>query len=60
MKNIKGLVNYNIDIVIKVGGSLLNKDKNFIQNVIENLKELKKVQNIILFPGGGPTDNTMQ
>lgn len=55
----KGFVDYNIDIVIKFGGSLL-KDPIGCKKTIYYIQQLSKKHRIVVFPGGGPTDNTIE
>ena len=58
--NIPGYVNYGIDAVIKFGGSLLeNKDR--CQFAIDGIIKCTDLGlRILVIPGGGPTDNTIE
>ena len=58
--NMKGFISYNIDYVIKFGGSLL-EEKDIISELLNNVsKARKKGFRIVIIPGGGPTDNTIE
>lgn len=55
-----GFVKYNIDYVIKFGGSILENYDTFI-NIAIKIEELsKKGIKFLIIPGGGPTDNKIE
>lgn len=54
-----GFTEYNVDVVIKFGGSLIENDNlNEIINSISALADEGK--RIVIVPGGGPTDNAIE
>jgi aspartokinase-like uncharacterized kinase len=56
----KGFVDYNIDYVVKFGGSLL-QNKDNLKALLEILvSAIDMGQRIVVIPGGGPTDNTIE
>ncbi len=56
----KCFINYNIDYVIKFGGSIIT-NKKATKKLLSNLVKLsKKGKRILIIPGGGPTDNTIE
>lgn len=55
-----GFVKYNIDYVIKFGGSILENYDIFV-NIIIKIEDLsKKGIKFLIIPGGGPTDNKIE
>lgn len=55
-----GFVDYNIDYVIKFGGSIL-EDFETCRKTVEVISELPLHGiNVLVIPGGGPTDNTIE
>jgi aspartokinase-like uncharacterized kinase len=56
----KGFVDYNIDYVVKFGGSLL-EEKDILRELVKSLgMAAKSGKRIVIIPGGGPTDNTIE
>jgi hypothetical protein len=56
----RGFTDYNIDVVIKFGGSIL-ADKDMCHKTINSITNL--VENgyrVMVIPGGGPMDNTIE
>jgi 5-(aminomethyl)-3-furanmethanol phosphate kinase len=60
MSNLRGFVDYRIDAVVKFGGSLLEKPTE-LKHCIDALAECSSSDfNLLVIPGGGPTDNTIE
>lgn len=57
---INGLTDYNIDILIKFGGSTLESPANTKSAIAEISEIAKSGYRVLIFPGGGPTDNTIE
>ncbi len=56
----RGYVDHNIDVVVKFGGSLLDNEEKCIQ-AIKSLEDASKHgYRVMVVPGGGPTDNTIE
>ncbi len=58
-EKLSGFQNLNVDVLIKLGGSLLN-DLEKCKVLAHELSELGKQHNIVVFPGGGPIDNYIE
>lgn len=55
-----GFINYGIDYVIKFGGSIL-EDFDACKRTIKAISQLPKLGvKVLVIPGGGPTDNTIE
>ncbi len=56
----RGFTDYKIVCVIKFGGSIL-QDQTLCQNAIDEISQLaRKGYRLMLIPGGGPTDKTIE
>jgi len=56
----RGFTDYKIDIVIKFGGSILS-DQTMCQKTIDSISQLaQRGYRVMVIPGGGPTDNTIE
>ena len=56
----KGFIDYNIDYVIKFGGSIL-EDFEACQKTVKAISQLPALGvKVLVVPGGGPTDNTIE
>jgi aspartokinase-like uncharacterized kinase len=55
-----GFVDYNIDAVVKFGGSLLDDKVNCKKAICSLATAQQKGYRILVIPGGGPTDNTIE
>jgi len=58
--NIRGFTNPNVEIVLKVGGSLLAAPPSCKQFLDELTSLALEGRRIVIVPGGGPTDNTLE
>lgn len=56
----RGFVDYNIDYVIKFGGSILGEYEVCKQLLHEIDQLVDQGHRLLLIPGGGPTDNTIE
>ncbi|MFM7907789.1 MAG: hypothetical protein ACKPA9_22310 [Microcystis sp.] len=60
MKDVSGYVSYGFDAVVKFGGSLLIKSE-YTSKAINGLEKTISVgKRILVIPGGGPTDKTIE
>jgi 5-(aminomethyl)-3-furanmethanol phosphate kinase len=60
MNDLKGFVNYKINAVVKFGGSLLEKTSD-LKPCVDALAKCSTLGlNLLVIPGGGPTDNTIE
>ena len=60
MWDVHGFVDYRVDAVIKFGGSLL-QDVDSCRRTVGGIASLSKLgKRVIVLPGGGPTDNTIE
>ena len=56
----RGFTDYRIDVVIKFGGSILS-NQEMCQKTIDSISQLVcGGYRVMVFPGGGPTDNTIE
>lgn len=58
--NINGFTDYNVDLVIKFGGSLLEDQEGLVKAISALDELLAQKKRILVIPGGGPTDNTIE
>ena len=58
-EKLPGFQNLNVDILIKLGGSLLD-DLEKCKLLATELSDLGRQHNIVIFPGGGPIDNYIE
>ncbi|NER48175.1 MAG: aspartate kinase [Symploca sp. SIO1A3] len=57
---LKGFVDYNVDATVKFGGSLL-ADEQACRNTVRALQSAaQQGKRLLVIPGGGPTDNTIE
>lgn len=55
-----GFVDYNLHAVVKVGGSLL-RDRPTVERIHRCFEQISNAgKRVLLVPGGGPTDNTIE
>ncbi|MDQ3763912.1 MAG: hypothetical protein M3460_20585 [Actinomycetota bacterium] len=59
MNNIRGFRDFGVDILVKLGGSLLVKNDD-ISQLGALLAEAGRKHRIVVFPGGGPIDNYIE
>ncbi|MCI0500399.1 MAG: aspartate kinase [Epsilonproteobacteria bacterium] len=56
----RGFTDYKIDVVIKFGGSILS-NQVMCQKTIDSISQLaRRGYRVMVIPGGGPTDNTIE
>lgn len=60
VSNMDGFIDYQIDAVIKFGGSLLNSVETCRRAVASIVSLSRQGKRVVVLPGGGPTDNTIE
>ncbi|MET9497393.1 hypothetical protein [Streptomyces sp. NPDC006552] len=59
MKKLLGFRDFGVDVLVKLGGSLM-KDVDAARELGEELSRLAKTNRVIVFPGGGEIDNYIE